>query len=145
MFSLPVAISTVNSWTLSRITDPLQDGRLSRICSSYDEDSELDIWKAALFSIHWIGIRWRDGARAREGLIGTHWIGIRWIDGARVGLIGIHWIGIRWSEGARATAGQIGTHVRYASESLEKSGSGEVRKRSVVHTPRSIPVFFMMS
>ena len=89
-FSLAIAISTVYNWTLSCITDPLQDGRLSRICSSYDEDSELDIWKAALFSIHWIGIRWRDGARAREGLIGTHWIGIRWIDGAREGLIGIH-------------------------------------------------------
>src|SRR6266404_3735195 len=88
LFSLAIAISTVNSWTLSCITDPLQDGRLSCICSSYDEDSELDVWKAGLFSIHWIGIRWRDGARARDGLIGTHWIGIRWTDGtrARVGL-----------------------------------------------------------
>src|SRR6266404_4690272 len=111
LFSLAIAILTVNSWTLSCITDPLQDGRLSRICSSYNEDSELDIWnRAGLIGTHWIGIRRRDGARAREGLVGTHWIGIHWSDRARArdGLIETHWIGIRWSE--VATAGQIGTH-----------------------------------
>ncbi len=54
-FSLAIAISTVYNWTLSCITDPLQDGRLSRICSSYDEDSESDVWNL------------------RAGLIGTHW------------------------------------------------------------------------
>ena len=69
LLSLALAISTVNSWTLCCIADPLQDSCFSCICSSYDEDPELDL--AELFGIHW-----SDGARvrARAGLFGTHWI-----------------------------------------------------------------------
>ena len=105
---LLTAAILVYSWTFCRVTNPLQNGCFSRICSSYDEDSELDIWnRAGLFRIRWIGIRWRDWGTAREGLIGTHWIGIRWTDGAR-GLIGTHGIGIRWTDGARE--GLIGIH-----------------------------------
>ena len=54
---LAVAIS-VNNWAVCCVTNPLQDGCFSRICSSYDEDSELDLWDV------------------RAGLCGTHWFGI---------------------------------------------------------------------
>jgi len=97
-------VLTVNGRAVCCVTNPLQDCCFSRICSSYDEDSELDVWnRVGLFRIHWIDIRWRDGARAslREGVIGTHC----WTDGAREGVIGI-----RWRDGTRSTAGLIGTH-----------------------------------
>jgi len=51
-------VFSVYSWTVCRITDPLQDGCFSRICSSYNEDSESDFWnRAGLFGIHWFGMR----------------------------------------------------------------------------------------
>ena len=56
LFPLATAVSTVNGWAVCRVTNPLQDCRFSRICSSYDEDSELDLWNRAglLFGIHWL-------------------------------------------------------------------------------------------
>jgi len=72
LLPLAIAISTVNSWTLCRVTDPLQDGRLSCICSSYDENSELDLWNstAGLFGC-WMDAR----ATARAGQFVTHLFG----------------------------------------------------------------------
>ena len=54
LLHLAIAILTVNSWAVCRITDPLQDGGLSCIRSSYDEDSESDFWTsmAGLFGSH---------------------------------------------------------------------------------------------
>ncbi len=104
-YLLPLAaeILTVNIWTLCRVTDPLQDGRFTRICPSHDEESELDLWdlRAGLFSIHWfVGILWKGGAKARAGLLGIHWFGARWSDRARTrtGVIVTHWFGMRCRE-----------------------------------------------
>src|SRR6267378_3208245 len=55
-YLLPLAVAiSVNSWTLRCIADALQDGGFSRICSTYDENSELDLWKLrlGLLRIHW--------------------------------------------------------------------------------------------
>ncbi len=42
-YLLPLASAIcVNSWSLSRITDPFGRWWFSHICSSYDEDSALD-------------------------------------------------------------------------------------------------------
>src|SRR6266404_4225828 len=42
-----------SGWAVCRVTDTLQDCCFSRICSSYDEDSEIDLWnRAGLFRIH---------------------------------------------------------------------------------------------
>ena len=35
----------VNGWTLRSVAYSLQDGCLASICTSYNEDSELDIWE----------------------------------------------------------------------------------------------------
>src|SRR6266404_1836592 len=60
LFPLSTAVSTVNGWAVCRVTNPLQDCCFSRICSSYDEDSELDVWNGAgLFRIHCFCIDWR--------------------------------------------------------------------------------------
>ncbi len=58
----PFAAISVNGWTLGRITDFLQDSGFSRICSSYDEDSELELWNSR------VGLL----AGLMAGLIGTH-------------------------------------------------------------------------
>src|SRR6266404_1923029 len=53
LFPLATADSTVNGWAVCRVTNPLQDCCFPRICSSYDEDSEYDVWnRAGLFRIH---------------------------------------------------------------------------------------------
>src|SRR5882762_576293 len=106
-YLLPRAVViSVNSWTLCCIADPLQDGSFSCVCSSYNEYSELDLWKLRSLREGLFGIRAR--ARARAGLFGIHWFGIRARE--RV-LLGIHWIGsIDWSDGASGTEGQIITH-----------------------------------
>jgi len=60
LFPLASAVSTVNGWAVCRVTNPLQDCGFSRICSSYDEDSEFDVWnRAGLFRIHCFRIDWR--------------------------------------------------------------------------------------
>ncbi len=67
-YHLPHAVAiSVNDWALCCITDPLQDGCFTRICSSYDEDSEFDLLnsRAGLIGIHWFGMCWSDGVRSR--------------------------------------------------------------------------------
>src|SRR6266404_3690623 len=60
LFPLTTAVSTVNGWAVCRVTNPLQDCCFSRICSSYDEDSEFDVWnRVGLFRIHCFRIDWR--------------------------------------------------------------------------------------
>ena len=39
-----VVHSPVNNWTLSSVTYSLQDGCLASICTSYNEDSERNLW-----------------------------------------------------------------------------------------------------
>ena len=41
-YLIPVAHYPENKWTVRSIADPLQDGGLASICTSYNEDSELD-------------------------------------------------------------------------------------------------------
>src|SRR6266404_1363361 len=60
LFPRATAVSAVNGWAVCRVTNPLQDCCFSRICSSYDEDSECDVWnRAELFRIHCFRIDWR--------------------------------------------------------------------------------------
>ncbi len=53
------AVLTVNGRAVCCVTNPLQDCRFSRICSSYDEDSDCDLWN-------------RSGLFGAAGLCGTH-------------------------------------------------------------------------
>src|SRR6266404_666214 len=67
LFPLATAVSTVNSWAVRRVTNPLQDCCFSRICSSYDEDSESDVWnRAGLFRIHCFRIDRLESDRVRN-------------------------------------------------------------------------------
>src|SRR6266404_7483060 len=67
LFPLATAVSTVNGWAVGCVTNPLQDCCFSCICSSYDEDSELDRWNmAGLFRIHCFRIDWRASDRVRN-------------------------------------------------------------------------------
>ena len=68
-YLLPTAagMSTVNSWILYRVANLLQDSGFSGIRSSYDEDSELNLWIP----------RATERASARAGLFG-HWFGTQW-------------------------------------------------------------------
>jgi hypothetical protein len=47
MGTYPLSMSSwakpIDLWTLHGVTHPLQDGRLARVCSSDNEDSEFDI------------------------------------------------------------------------------------------------------
>ncbi|SRR6266404_5611989 len=70
-YLLPLAVAiSVNSWTLRCIADALQDGGFSRVCSTYDENSELELWKlrVGLLCIHWSRgwSGWKDGVRNRS-------------------------------------------------------------------------------
>jgi hypothetical protein len=43
LLAMALLIMPVDLWTLCGVTNPLQDGRLSGVCPSKNEDSELDI------------------------------------------------------------------------------------------------------
>src|ERR1700761_7126432 len=45
LFSV-VALSLVNKWTVRSVAHSLQDRGLAGICTSYNEDSELDLWQS---------------------------------------------------------------------------------------------------
>src|SRR6266404_5147641 len=74
LFHLVIAVLTVNGWAVCRVTNPLQDCCFSRICSSYDEDSEFDLWnRVGQFRIHCFRIDWRATESGIDLNVNAHW------------------------------------------------------------------------